>query len=107
MVWEMFLWHSLGHCGRHDRSLQVHICPSGPCPPLHANCLPQNDGIYKQDNARCHTAPSVYVWFEEHQDEFTILPWPANSLDLNMVKNLWDHFNHAVCSMDPQLHNLM
>ncbi|GFV46856.1 transposable element Tcb1 transposase [Trichonephila clavipes] len=27
------------HCGRHDGSIQVHICPHGPCPLLHAHCF--------------------------------------------------------------------
>ncbi|GBN66177.1 hypothetical protein AVEN_177704-1 [Araneus ventricosus] len=68
--------------------------------------FPQNDGIYQQDNARCHTARSVCAWFEEHQDEFTVLPWPANSTDLNPIENLWDHLDRVVRAMDPQPRNL-
>ncbi|GBM31547.1 hypothetical protein AVEN_247242-1 [Araneus ventricosus] len=66
----------------------------------------RNYGIYQQDNARCHTARSVCAWFEEHQDEFTLLPWPANSLDLNPIENLWDHLDRVVRAMDPQPRNL-
>ncbi|GBN00451.1 hypothetical protein AVEN_85519-1 [Araneus ventricosus] len=65
-----------------------------------------NDGIYQQDNARCHTARSVCAWFEEHQDEFTVLPWPANSPDLNPIEILWDHLDRVVRAMDPQPRNL-
>ncbi|GBM78043.1 hypothetical protein AVEN_44573-1 [Araneus ventricosus] len=68
--------------------------------------FPQNDGIYQQDNARCHTARSVCAWFEEHQDEFTVLPWPENSSDLNPIENLLDHLDRVVRAMDPQPHNL-
>ncbi|GBM91921.1 hypothetical protein AVEN_132271-1 [Araneus ventricosus] len=68
--------------------------------------FPQNDGIYQQDNARCHTARSVCAWFEEHQDEFTVLPWPANSPDLNAIENLWDHLDRVVRAMDPPPSNL-
>ncbi|GFT68481.1 transposable element Tcb1 transposase [Trichonephila clavipes] len=35
-------WHSLGSLitvGRHDGSIQVRICPCGPCPHLHADCF--------------------------------------------------------------------
>ncbi|GFU86904.1 transposable element Tcb1 transposase [Trichonephila clavipes] len=42
MVWGMFSMAFSGftdHCGRHDRSIQVRICPCGPCPPLHAHCF--------------------------------------------------------------------
>ncbi|GBM97306.1 hypothetical protein AVEN_27072-1 [Araneus ventricosus] len=68
--------------------------------------FPQNDGIYQQDNARCHTARSVCAWFEEHQDEFTVLPCPANSPDLNPIENMWDHLHRVVRAMDPQPRNL-
>ncbi|GBL92579.1 hypothetical protein AVEN_83887-1 [Araneus ventricosus] len=66
----------------------------------------QNGGIYQQDNARCHTARSVCAWIEEHQDEFTVLPWPANSPDLNPIENLWDRLDRVVRAMDPQPRNL-
>ncbi|GFU04088.1 transposable element Tcb1 transposase [Trichonephila clavipes] len=73
---------------------------------LHAHCFPQDDGIFQQDNARCHTAASVRAWFEEHQDEFTVLPCPANSPELNPIENLWDHLDRVVRAMDPQPRNL-
>ncbi|GFW97885.1 transposable element Tcb1 transposase [Trichonephila clavipes] len=68
--------------------------------------FPQDDSIFQQDNARCHTAASVRAWFEEHQDEFTVLPWPANSPELNPIENLWDHLDRVVRAMDPQPRNL-
>ena len=68
--------------------------------------FPQDDGIYQQDNVKCHTTGSVLAWFEEHQDEFTVLPWQANSPDLNPIENLWDHLDRVVRAMDPQSRNL-
>ncbi|GBN29442.1 hypothetical protein AVEN_81884-1 [Araneus ventricosus] len=62
--------------------------------------------VHRQDNARCHTARSVCEWFEEHQDEFTVLPWPANSPDLNPIENLWGHLDRVVRAMDSQPRNL-
>ncbi|GFU11877.1 transposable element Tcb1 transposase [Trichonephila clavipes] len=41
----------------------------------------QDDGIFQQDNVRCHTAASVRAWFEEHQDEFTVLPGQQTHLN--------------------------
>ncbi|GBN27246.1 hypothetical protein AVEN_234878-1 [Araneus ventricosus] len=67
---------------------------------------PMLTAVHRQDNARCQTARSVCAWFEEHQDEFTVLPWPANSPDINPIENLWDHLDRVVRAMDPQPRNL-
>ncbi|GFV33218.1 transposable element Tcb1 transposase [Trichonephila clavipes] len=49
----------------------------------------------------------VYVrGSKEHQDEFTVPPWPANSPELNPIENLWDHLDRVVRAMDPQPRNL-
>ncbi|GFS48366.1 transposable element Tcb1 transposase [Trichonephila clavipes] len=68
--------------------------------------FPQDDLIYQHDNAKCHTAGSLHAWFEKHQDEFTILPWPANSSDFNPIGNLWDHSDRVVRAMDSRPRNL-
>ncbi|GFY11982.1 transposable element Tcb1 transposase [Trichonephila clavipes] len=94
------------HCGRHDGSIQVRICPYGPCPTLYVHCFPPQDvDIYQMDSVKCYTAGSVSAWFEEHQDEVIILPWPANSSDLNKIENLRDHLDWVVHTMDSQLCN--
>ncbi|GFT24033.1 transposable element Tcb1 transposase [Trichonephila clavipes] len=91
MVWGMFSWHSLGSLiivegtmdqYKHASVLADHVHP------YMCIVFPQDDGIFQQDNARCHTAFSVRAWFEEHQDEYTVLPWPANSPDLNPIEHL-------------------
>ncbi|GBN96435.1 hypothetical protein AVEN_223045-1 [Araneus ventricosus] len=67
---------------------------------------PMLTAVHRRHNARCHTARSVCAWFEEHQDEFTVFPWPANSPDLKPMENLWDHLDRVVRAMDPQPRNL-
>ncbi|GFT41722.1 DDE_3 domain-containing protein [Trichonephila clavipes] len=49
---------------------------------------------------------NVRVWFEEHQDALTILPWPANSPDLIPIKNLSDLLERVAHATDPHPHNL-
>lgn len=109
MVWGMFSWHSLGALivvdGTMDQFKYAAILADHVHPYMRI-VFPQHDGIFQQDNATSHTALSVRAWFEEHEDEFTVLPWPPNSPDLNPIENLWDHLDRFVRSMDPQPRNL-
>ncbi len=45
------------------------------------------DFIYQQNLAPAHTAKGTKSWFNDHG--VTVLDWPANSLDLNPITNLW------------------
>ena len=45
------------------------------------------DCIFQQDLVPCHTSKKMRTFFEEK--DVTILDWPANSLDLNPIENLW------------------
>ncbi|GFX38428.1 RNA-directed DNA polymerase from mobile element jockey [Trichonephila clavipes] len=95
------------HCGSHDGSIQVRICPCyNPVYPYMRIVFHQSDGIYQQDIAKCHTSGSVRAWFKEHQDEFTVLPWPANSSYLNAIENLRDYLERVVQIVNPHPHNL-
>ncbi|GFY16964.1 transposable element Tcb1 transposase [Trichonephila clavipes] len=89
-------------CGRHDGSIQVCICPCGPCTPLHACYIPQDDGINQKDNAKCHTAGN-YV--RGLKNIWTSLRSPLAS-KITSIKNLWDHLDHDVRAMDPHPRNL-
>ncbi|KAI2645945.1 Transposable element Tcb1 transposase [Labeo rohita] len=46
------------------------------------------DFIFQHDLAPAHSAKTTGKWFTDHG--ITVLNWPANSIDLNPIENLWD-----------------
>ncbi len=61
---------------------------------------------FQQDNAPCHKAQIISDWFLEHDNEFTLLKWPPQSLDLNPIEHLWDVVEREIRIMDVQPTNL-
>ncbi|KFM59800.1 Transposable element Tcb1 transposase, partial [Stegodyphus mimosarum] len=62
MVWGMFSWHSLGSLiiveGTMDQYKYASVLADHVHPYMRI-VFPQDDGIFQQDNARCHTAASL------------------------------------------------
>ena len=48
----------------------------------------ENNWIFQQDSAPCHTAKVVKLWIA--MNEVKVLPWAGNSPDMNPIENLWE-----------------
>ncbi|GFT36975.1 transposable element Tcb1 transposase [Trichonephila clavipes] len=57
--------------------------------------------IFQQDNARPHVSRIVQRFFVNHQIE--LLPWPARSLDLSPIENMWSMNAQRLTRLHPQL----
>ena len=109
MVWGVFSWDTLCPLIKVEQRLnatgylnifanQVH--------PFMAAMYPSANGFLQQNNSPCHKIRIDQEWFHEHDSEFSLLQWPAQSPDLNPIENLWDEMEQAIQSRDPQPANL-
>lgn len=62
--------------------------------------------IIRKGNALSHKAGILSRWFEEHDREFTLLTWNAQSPDLKSVENLWDQMERIIRQLELAALNL-
>ena len=60
--------------------------------------------MFQHDNSPVHTATSVQDWLEEQQ--FTVLDWPANSPDLNIIEHVWRYIKYRLSGYETAPQNM-
>jgi hypothetical protein len=61
--------------------------------------LDRRDYYFQQDNDPKHTSRAAPRWFATN--DVDVLPWPANSPDVNIIEHVWDHLNRKVRARCP------
>ncbi|EUC62926.1 transposable element Tcb2 transposase, partial [Rhizoctonia solani AG-3 Rhs1AP] len=67
---------------------------------LREHSIPPRRAIFQHDNDPKHTAKHTREWIGNRR--LSLLPWPANSPDMNPIENVWDYLDRRV-RMRPQL----
>jgi hypothetical protein len=63
------------------------------------------DVYFQQGNNPKHTFKTAKLWFSTKKVD--VLPWPASSLDMDIIEHVWDHLDHLVhvCEVLPRNDN--
>ena len=74
--------------------------------PFMATVFPNGSGLFQPDNGPCLTVYIVRQWFQEHDEQFTVLPWLPNCPDFNLIEHLWNELEQQVRSTTAPPRNL-
>jgi hypothetical protein len=98
MLWSVISWKGTGPLyainGTMRKEQYIQILENCIFPNM-KEWFPENDDIFTQDGAPCHTAKAAKMNYL-HGHNVEVLGWPGNSPDMNPDENIWEEMKDSV-----------